>query len=87
MLRPFAKVCSTREGELEEEGDDDDDDDDEEELFNRLRVKVSTSLKTLFEPLSLGLPDGNYRDRMPDCHPCSLTLESRGILSFLSFRL
>ena len=44
----------------------------------RGRVKVSTSNKTLFEPFSLGLPDGNFR--MPGRHPARV--ESRGILSF-----
>ena len=44
----------------------------------RGRVKVSTSNRTLFEPLSLGLPDGNFR--MPGRHPARV--ESRGILSF-----
>jgi hypothetical protein len=46
------------------------------------QVKVSTSNKTLFKPLSLGLPDGNFR--MPGRHPARI--ESRGILSFLYFR-
>ena len=47
------------------------------------KVKVSTSNKTLFEPLSLGLPDGYFR--MPGHHPARV--ESRGILSFFYFRL
>jgi hypothetical protein len=41
-------------------------------------VKVSTSNKTLFEPLSLGLPDGNFC--MSGSHPARV--ESRGILFF-----
>jgi hypothetical protein len=44
-------------------------------------VKVSTSIQTLFEPLNLGLPDGNLR--VPGRHPARV--ESRGILSFLYF--